>query len=291
MFAAQPKPIIASDPVPLTPTPSDILEQIGTELRQLREQRKMSIEEISAQTQIQPRLVQAIEEGHLEMLPESVYVKGMVKRYGNSVGIDGVAMSQQVPNWDRHEVDFTQPTVRQNNTGFSTPQTPQTGFSKPQVKPLHVYLGYTLAIIGAGAGISHLLNNTLRPKPPIVSGTNQLPKNSAIVPATLPVVAPKIAPLPNVNVGIEVKSPAWAQIGIDGTTRFTGSLKVGTQLNLVATKQVTINTDNAGGLMFSQDKQPPQPLGKLGQKQHLTIKVGKASPAAPTRIVTAPPTP
>ena len=287
MFAAQPKPIIASDPVPLTPTPSDILEQIGTQLRQLREQRKLSIEDISAQTQIQPRLVQAIEEGHLEMLPESVYVRGMVKRYGNSLGIDGLAISQQVPTWDRQDVDFTQPTVRQNNTGFSTSQT---GFSTPQVKPLHVYLGYTLAIIGAGAGISHLLNTTLRPKPAIVSGATQLPKNSAVVPAPIATVAPKIAPLPNVNVGIEVKSPAWAQIGVDGTTRFTGSLKVGTQLNLVATKQVTISTDNAGGLLFSQEKQPPQPLGKLGQKQHITIKVGKASPAAPTRI-TAPPTP
>jgi Helix-turn-helix domain/Domain of unknown function (DUF4115) len=285
MFAAQPKPIIASDPVPLTPTPSDILEQIGTQLRQLREQRKLSIEDISAQTQIQPRLVQAIEEGHLEMLPESVYVKGMVKRYGNSVGIDGLAISQQVPTWDRQDLDFTQPTVRQNNTGFTTPQT---GFSTPQVKPLHVYLGYTLAIIGAGAGISHLLNTTLRPKPAIVNGSNKLPKNSAIVPAPIATVAPKIAPLPNVNVGIEVKSPAWAQIGVDGTTRFTGSLKVGTKLNLVATKQVTISTDNAGGLLFAQEQQPPQPLGKLGQKQHVTIKVGKASPAAPTRIIVPP---
>ena len=290
MFATEPKPLVASDPVPLTPTPSDILERIGSELRQLREQRNMSIDDISAQTQIQPRLVQAIEEGHLEMLPESVYVKGMVKRYGNTVGIDGVAMSQQVPTWDRQAIDFTQPTVRQNNTAFSTPQngfsTPQSGFSKPQVRPLHVYLGYTLAIIAAGAGVSQLLNSTLRPKPPIVSSTNQLPKSAVVVPAKLAAVAP----LPNVNIAIVVKSPAWAQIGIDGTTRFTGNLKVGTQLNLVATKQVTINTDNAGGLLFSQEKQQPQPIGKLGQKQHLTIKVGKVSPTKPT-VMTAPPTP
>jgi hypothetical protein len=82
-----------------------------------------------------------------------------------------------------------------------------------------------------------------------------------------------------VNVAIEAKSPAWAQIGIDGVTRFTGNLKVGTKLNLVATKQVTINTDNGGGLIFAREQEQPQPIGKLGEKQSITIKVGKGAAA------------
>ena len=77
------------------------------------------------------------------------------------------------------------------------------------------------------------------------------------------------------RVGIVVKQPTWAQIGIDGTTKFTGSLKVDTQFNWTAKKQVTISTNNAGGLLFARDLQPPQPLGKIGQKQAVTIKVSK----------------
>lgn len=45
------------------------------------------------------------------------------------------------------------------------------------------------------------------------------------------------------------------------------------QLSWIAQKQVTINTNNAGGLLISRDSQLLQPLGKIGQKQSVTIKV------------------
>ncbi len=273
----------------MLPTPREALAEIGDRLQQLREQQQLSIEQIAAKTQIQPRMVQAIESGQIELLPESVYVRGMVKRYANSVGIDGTELAQDVPNWERGNVDFAQSTVLQT-TGFnSSPNTHQktTGFKSPAtspVKPLYVYLAYTLAIVGVGWGVSQLINNSQG-----ASRTRLGVQPAAIVPAKIPAVAlaPKPAPLPNVNVTIVVKSPAWAQIGVDGVTRLTGSLKVGTQLNLVATKQVTIGTDNAGGLLFARDREQPQPIGKLGEKQNITIKVGRAVPA-PSQTISPP---
>lgn len=259
-------PASIEDPTPIPPTPSEILQHIGAQLRQVREQQKVSIDNLSARTQIQPRLIQAIEEGHIEMLPESVYVKGMVKRYANCLGLDGMEMSNQVPKWGS-EVAMFEPTTKLQNTGFSNP-------SAPQLKPLHVYLGYTLAICGVGAGISHLLNNT-KPQTQQITGATIKPRPAAGIAAAPPVTAPKIPHLPNVPIEISVKSPTWAQIGIDGTTKFTGNLIVGAKLNLVATKQVTINTNNAGGILFSRDRQPPKPLGAPGQKQSVTIKVSK----------------
>jgi cytoskeletal protein RodZ len=261
MFApsAQPPEIeIEVAPTPLPPTPSEILGEIGSQLRQLREQRQLSIDAISLRTQIQPRSIQAIEEGHIEMLPESVYVKGMIKRYANSLGLDGLEISQRVPTWDREsEMDFGQQTILQ-----------PTGFSTPQIKPLYLYLSYTLAIVGIGIGVSQLLDNAINPQH---STLHQPPLST-----TLPIAAVRSTPnqSPGVAISIAVKQPTWAQIGIDGTTKFTGSLKVGQQFNWVATKQVTISTNNAGGLWFSRDRQPPKPLGKLGEKQQVTIKVG-----------------
>jgi Helix-turn-helix domain/Domain of unknown function (DUF4115) len=275
-----------SDSDLMLPTPRETLAEIGDRLQELRQQQHLSIDEIAAKTQIQPRIVQAIESGQIELLPESVYVKGMVKRYGNSVGIDGAALAQELPNWDRGDADMARSTVLQM-TGFSQPtgiQPKTTGLKTAtvsQVKPFQVYLAYTLALVGIGWGISHSINSS--------QGANRSRLREQPV-ATVPVkvAPPKPAPLPNVNVAIEVKSPAWAQIGIDGTTRFTGNLEVGAKLNLVATKQVTINTDNGGGLLFAKDKEQPQPIGKLGQKQSVTIKVGKGA-AAPKTI--SPPAP
>lgn len=273
----------------MLPTPRETLVEIGDRLQELRQQQHLSIDEIAAKTQIQPRIVQAIESGQIELLPESVYVKGMVKRYGNSVGIDGAALAQELPNWDRGDVDVARSTVLQTTgsnsaTGIQPKTTGLKTAASLRVKPLPVYVAYTLAIVGIGWGVSHLINSS--------QGANRSrlsERPAATVPIKVtPVVPPKPAPLPNVNVAIEVKSPAWAQIGVDGATRFTGSLKVGTKLNLVATKQVTISTNNSGGLLFAREKEQPQPIGKLGEKQNITIKVGKGA-AAPKTI--SPPAP
>jgi transcriptional regulator with XRE-family HTH domain len=277
-----------SDSDLMLPTPRETLAEIGDRLSELRQQQHLSIDEIAAKTQIQPRIVQAIELGQIELLPESVYVKGMVKRYGNSVGIDGSALAQELPNWDRSDVDLARSTILQT-TGFSAAtgiQNQTTGLkaaSISQVNPLQMYLGYTLAIVGIGWGASHLIANS--------QGANRT--RLAVQPATVPakivsVAKPKPAPLPNVNVTIEVKSPAWAQVGVDGATRFTGVLKPGTKLNLVATKQVTVSTNNGGGLLFAREKEQPQPLGKLGEKQNITLKVGKGAPAPKTISPSAP---
>ena len=215
------------------------MEQIGGKLRQLRSQQQLSIEDISARTQIQPRLVQAIEEGHIEMLPESVYVKGMVKRYANTLGLDGVTISQQVLIWEPAAATF-EPVTRLQTTGFSSPI--------PQVKPLHIYIGYALAIVGISAATSQLLNNALKPLAPAAVTLTQPHLSVGI--AAPPVTKPPTALAP-VRVGIVVKNPTWAQIGIDGTTKFTGNLKVGTKFDWIATKQITVNTNNAGGLLIS----------------------------------------
>jgi cytoskeletal protein RodZ len=262
MAQFRPKTPIVSEPlvttipdlVPAPPTPNEILEQIGSKLRQIRQQQQFSIEDIAARTQIQPRLVRAIEEGHIEMLPEAVYVKGMVKRYGNSLGLDGSSISQQVLNWEPEVATFD-PTTRLQTTTFH----PQI-----QIKPGYIYLAYLSAILGLSVATSNFLNNALAPKvtPLAISA-----------PKPQPVAQPK--QLPDIPVGITVKSPAWAQIGIDGTTQFTGNLQAGMQLKWMAKKQITINTNNAGGLVISHDSQPPKPLGKKGQKQSVTIKVGK----------------
>jgi hypothetical protein len=246
-------PVVAAiDPQSLPLTPQEVLQQIGSKLREWREYHHLSIDDMSARTQIQPRLIQAIEQGHTEMLPESVYVKGMLKRYADNLGLDGIEIAQHMIPWEPAVEKFS----------VISRKTPGLTFA-PQFKPVHIYLGYTIAICGIGAGTSHLLNDTAQPTAtPISIAKIQSQQAVAIQ-------------LPDVKIGIAVKSPTWAQIGIDGTTKFTGSLKAGTQFDWTAKKQVTISTNNAGGLLFSRDGQPLKPLGQIGEKQTVTIKVMK----------------
>lgn len=253
----QPEPSIETALAPLDLTPQEILHEIGGRLRQWREYYGWSIEEISARTQLQPRLIHAIESGQLAILPEPVYVTGMIKRYGDCLGLDGAGIAKNLPAWQSADAKPVQ-TISSRTTSFVI---------APRMKPLHMYLGYMIVIVGMGAGISHLINDSVKPKSAILLPAVVTKPQSAIPSPT--------TPLPIVKIGITVKQPAWAQIGIDGTTKFTGNLQVGNQLNWEATKQITINTNNAGALILSRDHQSPQPVGKLGEKQQVTIKIGK----------------
>jgi cytoskeletal protein RodZ len=262
----EPRPLptpIVNEPATLPPTPSEVLQEIGAQLRQLRQQRQLSIEDLSARTRIQPRLIQAIEEGHLEMLPEPVYVKGLVKRYSESLGLNGIAVSAQVPHWEPGAATFD-PTTKLQMTGFNP---------TIRLNPWQIYLGYTLAIICLSAFTSVLLERAIKPSaidPREL--TSAPPAGIAVVRPPNSQPSPKLA---DVKIGISIQSLTWAQIGIDGTTKFTGNLQPGMQLSWIAIKQVTINTNNAGGLLISRDGKPLSPLGKVGQKLSTTIKLIK----------------
>jgi Helix-turn-helix domain/Domain of unknown function (DUF4115) len=236
-----------------------MMEQIGAHLGYWRNQQSLSVEEVAALTQIQPRLIQAIEEGHIEMLPESVYVKGMIRRYGDCLGMDGNGLAEHVPTWQREVLEFKQTTSTRAET-----------FSPPTIQPIHWYAIYALTILGGTAGLSHLLNDAAKPKYPIVENITP--------PAATPVEIEPPSPIDSpetVQVRINVKNPIWAEIVVDGNPKVVGNLKAGEQRDWIVTQQMTIRTNDGGGLFVSRGKQPFQPLGQAGQKKQVTIKVEK----------------
>ncbi len=148
--------IPTSESIPVVDAPGDILRQIGMGLRQWREHYGLSIEELAASTQLQPRLIQAIEAGQIELLPESVYVRGMVKRYADRLGLNGTEIAKNLPNWLHDDADFTtQTTAKRAKTAFHLPR---------RIAPFYLYLGYALSLVGIGAMSSHLINDTFKPK-------------------------------------------------------------------------------------------------------------------------------
>ncbi|MBD1998987.1 helix-turn-helix domain-containing protein [Leptolyngbya sp. FACHB-541] len=79
----------------LNPIQLEQLKEIGVQLHQTREQQSKSLEEVAAKTFIPLRLLQAIEVGQAAVLPEPVFIQGFIRRYGDLVGLDGMALSKQ----------------------------------------------------------------------------------------------------------------------------------------------------------------------------------------------------
>jgi len=61
---------------------------LGQTLREEREARHISIEEIAASTKIVPRYLEALEDDRLDLMPGGFFVKGIIRTYAQAIGLD-----------------------------------------------------------------------------------------------------------------------------------------------------------------------------------------------------------
>src|SRR5436305_6191997 len=75
---------------------SDVPPTAGERLRAAREQKKLSLEDIAAQTRIPQRHLASIETGDWDNLPAPTYTIGFAKSYASAVGLDRVEIGNQL---------------------------------------------------------------------------------------------------------------------------------------------------------------------------------------------------
>src|SRR6185436_12766403 len=79
-----------SEPVP------EALPTAGERLRAAREKKKLSLEDVAAQTRIPQRHLASIETGDWEHLPAPTYTIGFAKNYAGVVGLDRTEIGNQL---------------------------------------------------------------------------------------------------------------------------------------------------------------------------------------------------
>lgn len=70
------------------------LINVGRYLEATRTRQGLSLQQVAKRTYIQPKQLRAIETGNWMQLPEAIYVKGFLKRYAQSLGLDGMAIAE-----------------------------------------------------------------------------------------------------------------------------------------------------------------------------------------------------
>ncbi|GAB5547601.1 MAG: helix-turn-helix domain-containing protein [Sandaracinaceae bacterium] len=81
------------------------MESLGTYLRNERELRQISLEEIAQTTRIPIRMLQRIEDDDLDALPGEVFARGFLKSYATSVGLDAEDVLGRYGRRDQPEED------------------------------------------------------------------------------------------------------------------------------------------------------------------------------------------
>ena len=249
------------------------LEELGFQLRQLREKKMLSIDQIAARTMIQPRLLLAIESGNTSILPEAVYVRGFLKRYADALGLNGTEFVSSFP---------LEPDMRSINPSWQ--ESPAA-----QLRPLHLYVAYAALIAAAIGGLSYLLSRSAPApsavkSPPAVTtpATNSpSPQPAAIASSgsASPDVAspqPSVSPSPSpdttgkaIRVNVALTSRSWLRVVVDGKTDFEGILEQGTQRTWTADRELRVRAGDAGAVMVTYNDTQPKQMGKAGSVQQV----------------------
>jgi cytoskeletal protein RodZ len=70
-------------------------DAVGIKLREARARRRLSLEEVEAETKIRVRYLQAIENEEWGQLPEDTYVRAFIRTYGRFLGLDGERLAEE----------------------------------------------------------------------------------------------------------------------------------------------------------------------------------------------------
>ena len=248
---------------------SQSLADIGNRLKRFREKNSISLERVAVVTMIRINLLEAIEEGNLEQLPEPIYIQGLIKRYADAMGLDG----EQLANL------FLIKETQKTSIKYSVK------VSRFHLRPYHLYLLYVLIVIVSVrllpyvisgsyiSGIEKGIKNSEQQQNP---GDNQ---NNLLTQATSSEHKIKQESLAQtktekpekqnekqpVVLRIIVKEESWVSIEIDGKIEFEGTLFQGTEKTWSAQKQLVLFAGNAGGILIPINEGQTMRLGETGE--------------------------
>jgi cytoskeletal protein RodZ len=226
---------------------------VGEQLKKAREAKKLSLEDVAAQTRIPQRHLASIETGDWENLPAPTYTIGFAKSYAGAVGLDRVEIGNQL----REEMGGQR--FASNSADVFEPADPR------RTMPKGLVIGTLLAVVVL-IGVMTWLNKRS------LDQTTE-PQEQAAAPQSAAPAAPKpAAPAPAATaqgqVAITATEAAWVQVTDQGKTLFEGMMQPGQTYAVPATATA--------------------PMLKAGKPEALKVTVGTATapPVGPPGKVT-----
>jgi transcriptional regulator with XRE-family HTH domain len=260
------------------------LENLGEFLRQQREEKNVSIEELATRTRIAVRFIKLIEENQFDQLPNPVSAKGFLRSYARCLGLE------EAPILNRFS-QVAQPS--EPLAASSTDEKVPSYIQRKQPDHLPFPLWAALAVVGVIVlflVLSFLMpkNKEAAPPPPpeeILSDDPIPPEPSPIPPppegegAASPEPSPP-APTPSSIANpapsqaepsvplvllVEARESSWVHATIDGTEIKEALLQPGESVRWEAREKFLLTVGNAGGVRLLLDGRDLGSLGPSGK--------------------------
>jgi cytoskeleton protein RodZ len=258
----------------------------GALLRQWREAKGLSVDELARGTRIGARFLRALEEGRLADLPAPVFVRGFIRAYCAAVGA-----SPSAP-LERYEAQVGPPTptaqvmatvaARVQTSPASSPvmrarrPTPVRTLANLPVRPVWI-AAVLLVVVGVALYRLVPLREGPPPTPPLApawplppprgpdpgAGTSAVPAAPMNWSGTAPEPAPP-APASRTLV-VHAQERTWIQVRSDGGAVSEAVLQPGEVREWHGAERYFVTLGNAGGVTVELDGRRLPPLGGRGE--------------------------
>ncbi len=242
------------------------MASLGQELKRERELRGISLQEIADTTKINIRFLRALEEDHLDMLPEKFFTKGIIRTYAKHLGLDEENVLNLYIESLQMQQDYKMPgeEEREQNEVLQ---------SSPKVKKkIWLFFWVFTFILALCITMIFILkkDKVLLPENNIPSAAQKIQGEPKQDPQLESLVKPseiqyKTKEIPDgLDLEIRVEQETWIEIYADQELQYSGIKPPGIVLQFRAKQEFLINLGNTGGITYTINGQKGKKLGEPG---------------------------
>jgi cytoskeletal protein RodZ len=249
------------------------MQSVGAKLKEARERKGFSLDEINARTRITPKNLVAIERDEVRNISSPFFYRSFVRQYAEQVDLDFRVIASAV---DLLAGNMPQPDLP--GQGVHQPVRVAPVQARPKrdlswVISTSVFLGFFVLGSGGYAGWKYyrplIHQATLLPATTVAGG---VPKTQAPVTAGRAAVEPAETVKPSeaksaesIHLEVEATERTWLSVSADGKPAYTGILEPAETKVLDGQQSAKLRTGNAGGVNITFNGKEIGPIGPRGK--------------------------
>lgn len=288
------------------------MAELGQQLREAREARGLSVDDVARGTRIRAAYIRALEEERFAELPAPVYVRGFLRNYATFLGLDA---EELIGELEQERGSAFQPQHRPKPQQFSAPvwrgPSPRGMVGALLLVLLVAFIAFifrqyseftasrSTSVFAASPSPTPLTLIATAVPFPTVTPIPTLPASpaptatavvtQAVIPSTATVAHPTAVPPPPppsptpkatatqtapLVLTLKALSDSWVRVTVDGQVAFEGTLLPGTTRAWDGANFITVRFGNAGGVNVTFNGKPEGVVGQPGQVVERTYRLG-----------------
>lgn len=238
---------------------------VGTILKEAREAKGYTLADVERETSIRSRYLQAVENDEYEKTPGEVFVKGIIRNYGNFLGLDGLELVTQ---------------YKASAAGVAAEAARSKGIREVEKVRLNIQLKdkrdigsgtgklempkLPLKQIAAGVACVAILAAGYFAIPAAIDYAKSLPKDEPKQTEQVQTEAKPAAVLDKVTVDLEAEGSCWLEATADGKEIFAGMLQAKDKKTFTAKEKLVIKYGNIGAMKIKVNGEAVDLKGEHG---------------------------